>query len=156
MKRLTPEIREFFHKQNFVIVSTIGKDGAPHNSCKGLVEITEGGKVYLLDLYRGATFANLVKNRSIGITAVDEHRFSGYSLKGKAILMHEKDLTSQVIKAWEARIAGRISQRVIKNIQGERGALRHPEVLLPKPEYMIMVEVEEIVDLTPRHLKEEK
>ncbi len=156
MKRLSPEIREFFHKQSFLIVSTIGKDGAPHNSCKGLVEITEGGKAYLLDLYRGLTYANLIQNSSIGITAVDEHRFSGYSLKGKAVLMQEKDLTPQVIKAWEDRIAGRISQRVIKNIKGEKGSLKHPEVFLPKPEYMIMVEVEEVVDLTPRHLKEEK
>lgn len=31
---------------------------------------------------------------------------------------------------------------------------QHPEALLPKPEYMIVMEVEEIIDLTPKHLKQ--
>lgn len=156
MKKLTRDIVEFFHNQPFVIISTIDEDGSPHNSCKGIIDIDENGRVYLLDLYRGRTYANLLKNHYISVTAVDEHRFRGYSLKGKAGLMKEGDLTPQVIKAWEDRIAGRITQRVIKNIQGGKGHPRHPEVLLPKPEYMIMMEVDEIVDLTPHHLKEGK
>ena len=156
MKILTHDIVEFFRNQPFVIISTIDEDGSPHNSCKGIVEISENGRVYLLDLYRGRTYVNLLKNRYISVTAVDEHRFRGYSLKGKAGLMKEGDLTPQVIKSWEDRIAGRVTQRVIKNIQGEKGHLRHPEVLLPKPEYMIMMEVGEVVDLTPHHLKEGK
>ncbi|MFA4842614.1 MAG: hypothetical protein WC658_02110 [Candidatus Omnitrophota bacterium] len=44
-------------------------------------------QVYLFDLYHGQTYNNLKKNSGASITAVDEHRFKGYCLKGRAKLM---------------------------------------------------------------------
>ena len=153
MKRLTEDIVEFFREQSFTIVSTIDKYGNPHSSCKGIVKINRNGQVYLLDLYKAKTFANLKQNPHISITAVDEHSFEGYCLKGKAKIMPQDKLKPQIIKAWEERIATRITQRLLKNIRQEKGHPQHPEALLPKPEYLIFVEVEDIVDLTPHHLK---
>jgi len=43
----------------------------------------------------------------------------------------------------------------LRNIREEKGHPRHPEVFLPKPVYMIAIEVQEIVDLTPHHLRPE-
>ncbi len=154
MKILTEEIIQFFKNQNFTIISTLDNKGRLHNACKGIIEINKNGKIYLLDLYKGKTYENLKRNSSISITAVDEHRFKGYCLKGKARIISADRLNSQVIAAWEARIASRLTQRLLKNIHEEKGHPRHPEVLLPKPEYMIAVEVEEMVDLTPQHLKQ--
>lgn len=153
MKKLTDEIVRFFHKQNFVIVSTIGRDGSPHSSCKGIVEIEKSGKFYLLDLYRAKTYENLKQNHHIAITAVDEHGFKGYCLKGKAKITNVGRLKSRIARVWEKGIASRITQRIIKNIRGEKGHPRHPEALLPKPEYLIVVEVKEVVNLTPHPLK---
>ncbi len=153
MRKLTNEIISFFHNQNFVVVSTINRDGSLHNSCKGIVEIDHKGHVYLLDLFRGRTHDNLKQNPNISITAVDEHKFSGYCLKGKVKEALEEKLTPQIITAWDERITSRITRRVLKNIRGEKGHPRHPEILLPKPEYLIVMDVEEIVDLTPHHLK---
>jgi len=153
MQVLSNEIIQFFQKQSFTIISTLDKNGSLHNACKGIVKINKDGKVYLLDLYSGRTYENLKRNANISITAVDEHRFKGYCLKGKAKIIAGNQLAPQIITAWEARIASRLTQRLLKNIHEERGHPRHPEVLLPKPEYMIAVEVEEIIDLTPQHLK---
>jgi len=153
MKRFSSEIIRFFQNQGFVLVSTIDREGRPHNSCKGIVKIAQQGQVYLLDLYRGKTYENLRRNPHISITAVDEHRFIGYCLKGKAREMNEEKLKSQILKAWDERITSRITQRVLKNIHEEKGHPRHPEILLPRPEYMIVMEVEEIIDLTPHQLK---
>lgn len=153
MKRLTDEIIQFFHNQGFVIVSTLGRDGSPHNACKGIVKIDHSGLVYLLDLYRGRTYGNLKQNPHISITAVDEHKFIGYCLKGKAKVLPEVRLRSQIITAWEDRITSRISRRILKNIREEKGHPRHPEALLPKPKYLIVMEIEEVIDLTPHHLK---
>jgi len=153
MKKLSDEIIHFFQNQGCVVVSTIDKRGFVHNSCKGIVKINSRGSIYLLDLYKAKTYENLKKNPHISITAVDEHKFMGYCLKGKAKILPEAKLHSQVIKAWEDRITDRLTRRLLKNIREEKGHLRHPEVLLPKPEYMIAMEVEEIVDLTPHHLK---
>jgi len=154
MKRLSEEITKFFQEQGFAIVSTIDKNGSPHSSCKGIVKINQRGLIYLLDLYRERTYDNLRRDPHMSITAVDEHRFSGYCLKGKAKIIAGEKLKSQVIKAWEEKLTSRITRRLIKNIKGERGHLDHPEALLPKPEYVIVMEVGEIVDLTAHHIRQ--
>ncbi len=153
MHRLDNDIVHFFRNQGFVIVSTIDRDGSPHNSCKGLVKINPQGLVYLLDLYRGKTYGNLSQNPHISITAVDEHKFIGYCLKGKAEIIQGESIQPDIMKAWEERLTTRITRRLIKNIQGEKGHSRHAEALLPKPEYLIVMEVNEIVDLTPHQIK---
>jgi predicted pyridoxine 5'-phosphate oxidase superfamily flavin-nucleotide-binding protein len=153
MKKLSDEIMHFFQNQGYVVVSTIDKGGSVHNACKGIVKINRNGSVYLLDLYKARTYENLRQNPYISITAVDEHKFMGYCLKGKALILPEEKVHSRIIKAWEDRIISRLTHRLLKNIHEEKGHPRHPEVLLPKPEYMIAMEVEEIVDLTPHHLK---
>ena len=153
MKRLSGDIIIFFHNQGCVIVSTVDKNGFPHSACKGIIKISRSGRVYLLDLYHAKTHENLKYNPRISITAIDEHKFVGYCLKGKAEIIPEGELKSHIIKAWETRITSRLTRRLLKNIREEKGHPRHPEILLPKPEYMIVIEVEEIVDLTPHHLK---
>ncbi len=154
MKSLSDDIVQFFQKSHYVIVSTIDKNNKrPHNSCKGIVKIDRNGRVYLLDLYKWRTFRNLQHNPSISITAVNEHRFKGWCLKGKAYIASGRKLTDDVIRAWERQIAGRITCRLLKNIREEKGHRRHPEAQLPKPEYMIVMEVEEVVDLIPWHVK---
>ena len=155
MKALPPEIVHFFHGQQFVIVSTVDSNNMPHNSCKGIVDIDKKGIIYLLDLYRGRTLKNLESNPNISVTVVDEHKFMGYCLKGIAAIVDKKLLNPHVIKAWEKKIASRITHRLIKNIHDEaiKGHRRHPESLLPKPEYMISMEVNEIVSLIPSHIK---
>ena len=153
MKRLSEGIIKFFHRQPYTIVTTVDKKGYPHNSCKGIVDIEENGRVYLLDLYREKTYENLKANSRISIAAVDEHRFMGYCLKGMARIVKRKDVKAHIIDAWEDRIKKRITQRLLKNIRGEKGHPHHPEALLPKPEYLIEVDIREVTDLTPHHIR---
>jgi len=156
MPGLSDNVVRFFQDQGFVIVSTLDSRGRPHSACKDLVKINKNGRVYLLDLYLRDTFSNLKRNKKISLTAVDEHRFKGYCLKGKARVLPARNLSPAIKSAWEQRIASRLTQRVLKNLRGEKGHPRHPESLLPLPQYLIMMQVEEVVDLTPQHLKEEK
>jgi len=152
--KLTEDIIHFFQTQGFVIISTIDKNGYPHNSCKGIVRITNDGKVYLLDLYLAKTHENIVNNPQVSISAVNEHKFSGFSLKGKAKVMPPEALNLDIIKAWEDRITSRLTQRLLKNMLEQKGHPRHPEAMLPKPQYLIAIDVEEVVNLTPQHLKQ--
>lgn len=154
MKRLGDDVIQFFQNQGCVIVSTIDKNGFLHSACKGIVQMNRNGRVYLLDLYHARTYENIKQNPHISITAIEEHKFMGYCLKGKAEIIPEGKLGARIIKAWETKITGRLTRRLLKNIREEKGHPRHPEILLPKPEYMIAMEVEEIVDLTPHHLRE--
>lgn len=153
MVNLSQEVLYFFKKQGFVIVSTLDKDGSIHNACKDIVRIGEDGKVYLLDLFMGRTYRNLTDSPVISITAADEHSFSGYSLKGRARIIPRQELEPEILEAWNQTIISRASRRLIKNIRGEKGHHSHPEVLMPKPKYMIRMDVEKVIDLTPKHLK---
>ena|SRR3989338_3121719 len=152
---LSPAIIHFLQNQRFTIVSTIDKNGMPHASCKGIVNIDSEGRIYLLDLYKAKTYENLKQNPHISITAVDEHHFKGWCLKGKAKLIKRNRVQSHIKKAWEDKITSRIRHRIIRNIRGEKGHPRHPEVLLPNPEYMIAVDVKEIVNLAPTLYKKQ-
>jgi len=154
MQQFKDDLISFFQNQGFVIVSTVDAQGMPHSSCKGIIKIVSSGQIYLLDLYHGNTYKNIMRNPKVSITAVDEHKFKGYCLKGTAGVLEDKELGSELMKLWEDRITGRLTQRLLKNIGGEKGHPRHPEVLLPEPKYLIAVQVEEIVDLTPHHIKE--
>lgn len=151
--KLEENIVHFFKRQSFTVVSTIDKKGRVHNSCKGIVEM-DNEEIYLLDLYKRRTFKNLKENPNISLTAVNEHKFKGYCLKGKAEIVKRENLEKEHLEAWDEKINSRVSKRLIKNIHGERGHDEHPEFSLPKPEYMIKMKVEEVVDLTPVHLKE--
>lgn len=153
MQQLDENIIHFFQAQSSVVVATVDKSGFPHTACKGIVRIEEAGRVYLLDAYHGQTFNNLKQNPLVSITAFNEHKFIGYCLKGKAHLIHKDELDSGIIQSWEDRITGRLTQRLLKNIHEEKGHKGHPEASLPKPKYMIVLEVSEVVDLTPAHLK---
>jgi hypothetical protein len=114
--------------------------------------MSRNGEVHLLDLYKGGTFRNLQKNPAISITSVDEHRFKGYCLKGIGRIVALDGVKPNILRAWERRLSCRITHRIIKSVQGQKGHPRQPEANLPKPQYLIAMEVLEIVDLTPGHI----
>jgi predicted pyridoxine 5'-phosphate oxidase superfamily flavin-nucleotide-binding protein len=148
MPKIPDNLARFFEAQGFLIVSTIDAHGRPHSACKDIIKINRSGTIYLLDLYLRETFKNLKRNPKISLTAVDEHKFQGYCLKGKARMLGAGALSPALKKIWEGRIASRVTQRILRNLKGEKGHARHPESLFPLPQYLIAVEVEEIVDLT--------
>lgn len=153
MKHLSEGVVNFFSNQGYIVVATIDGRGRPHCACKGIISIDPKGKIFIFDLYKSNTYLNLSRNDAISITAVDEHKFLGYCLKGRGIIVPAQSIDQKLIKEWDEKIISRLTKRVIKNIHEEKGHPRHPEVFLPKPKYLIAVEVQEIVDLTPQHLK---
>jgi uncharacterized pyridoxamine 5'-phosphate oxidase family protein len=153
MSKISPEVINFLNNQGFVVVSTIDSQGSINSSAKGIVKVEEEGKVYLIDLYRASTFSNLRNNPTVTITAIDERRFKGYSLKGKAQIVESKDLHENILKEWEDKVVSRISKRLISNIQEDKKASHHPEARLPEAKYLIVMSVEQVIDLTPAHLK---
>ncbi|MDP2921023.1 MAG: pyridoxamine 5'-phosphate oxidase family protein [Candidatus Omnitrophota bacterium] len=150
---IAPDIIEFFHKQRFTVITTIDEKGYPHNACKGIVDIDGGGRVYLLDLYTARTYENLKRDPRISITGIDEHKFLGYTMKGTAKITPKNKVSQKILKMWEDKINSRIAHRLLKNMQGEKGHSLHPEAMLPVPTYLIEVDVHEVIDLTPPHIK---
>jgi general stress protein 26 len=153
MKLLTEDIIHFFKKQGAVIVSTVDASGRPHSSCKDIVHMDPEGDIYLLDLYKGRTRANLTVNPNICITAVDEHKFKGFCIEGAANLVPASEIKSRIIKAWDERVTSRVTKRVLRELREDGGHPSYPELSMPKPEYMIVMKVENVVDLAPHAVK---
>lgn len=156
MVEISREIIYLIEKQGFVVVSTLDKSGSIHCSAKGIAGIESCGQVFLIDLYLNKTFSNLKENPVITITAIDEHKFMGFCLKGKAKIVGHDDIKDHIREAWEEKVIKRVSDRVLKGIKEDKQNAHHPESLFPHPKYLIEMDVEEIVDLTPSHLKTPK
>jgi general stress protein 26 len=139
----------FFEKQGFAIFSTLDLQGSIHCSAKGIIKVEPNGRVYLMDLYKSATFNNLKANPTASVTAVDERAFRGYTLKGKAKIIEKQDIQDPMVKKWEEKLVSRITARVVKSIRDEKRSFVHPEAGFPLPEYLICMEVESLVDLAP-------
>ncbi|MCK5580469.1 MAG: pyridoxamine 5'-phosphate oxidase family protein [Candidatus Omnitrophica bacterium] len=140
----------FLERQGFVIVSTLDAKGAIHCSAKGIVGIEKQGRVFVIDLYKHKTFENLKRNPIVSISAVDEHKFVGYTIQGKAKIVPREDMQEHIVSKWEERILERISKRVASAVQAGVKSKGHFEVKLPeKPKYLIEIDVENIIDLAP-------
>jgi len=146
MKQIPAVIIDFLRTQSFVIVSSIDENGFPHSSCKDIVKINPAGEIYLVDVYRGVTSKNIGDNPQVSISAVDEHKFTGYCLKGRARMIQDKVISQEILKTWEDNITSRLAKRLLRNLVQDQGQGHHPEAILPHPKHLIVLEVEEIVD----------
>lgn len=153
MKQISTVVIDFLRTQDFVIVSSIDKNGFPHSSAKAMVKIIPAGKIYLVDVYSGVTSENIKHNQHISISALDEHKFIGYCLKGKAIKIPDNFMSQEMIKTWEENITARLAKRLLRNLSQDQGQRHHPEASLPLPKQLIVLEVEKIVNLAPYHLR---
>ena len=155
MQQIPTGVIDFLRTQGFVIVSSIDKNGFPHSSCKDIVKIDSSGKIYLIDVYYGLTAENIRNNPRVSISAVDEHKFIGFCLKGKAKIMLDDEISQEFIKSWEDNITSRLTKRLLNNLAQDKSRAHHPEASLPRPKQLISIEVEEIVSLAPQYLKKE-
>ncbi|MBF0484715.1 MAG: pyridoxamine 5'-phosphate oxidase family protein [Candidatus Omnitrophica bacterium] len=146
--KLNEDIVRFFKKEGFVIVSSLDEHGGIHCAAKGIVEIDIEGKVFIIDLYLNRTFRNLKTNHTISITAVNEKKFQGYTLQGRAKLVYHKDITDYIRVEWEKKIIQRISKRVISGVQAGTKSSEHFEAGMPsQPKYLIEMDVDKVIDL---------
>jgi len=153
MKKIPASVIDFLHTQDFVIVSTLDQDGFPHSSCKAIVKIDPAGEIYLIDVYYGVTGQNIQRNHYASISAVDEHKFIGYCLKGQAEIIQGERVSPEMIRIWEDKITSRLAKRLLRNLAQDKGQGHHPEASLPQPKHLIVLKVEKVVDLAPQHLK---
>lgn len=150
MKQLPEEIIKFFKKKGIVNVTTINENGQIHCAVKSIVGIEKEGMIFVIDLFHNRTFNNIKRNPTITITAVDEDKFIGYSIQGKAKIVLRQDIHDSIVEKWEKTVIKRISDRVIKSLQTEKKTQRHHEAELPhEPQYVIEIDTESIVDLAP-------
>jgi len=151
--KISEDIVAFILKQGYSIVSTVNKKGKIHCTAKGIVGIEPEGRIFIIDLFRHSTYKNLKENKTISITVIEERSFRGYTFQGTAKIVAHNDMEDHILTKWEAAIIRRITNRMIKGVQRGVKSPGHFEAALPhKPKYLIEVDVESIIDLSPPNL----
>lgn len=151
---IDPAVIDFFENQNYVIVATFDPAGVIHCSAKGLAGFDKEGRLLVVDLYLQNTYKNLRKDPRVSITAIDEKGFTGYTLQGKAQIIPKGEIPAEFGDLWESRIIRRMSQRVVQGVQAQASSAAHHEAGLPQhPQYIMVIEVETIIDLSPPALR---
>jgi len=151
---LSKQILHFLNHQGFVIVSTMDGEGRIHCSAKGVLALTAEARILIIDLYLRQTYRNLQRDGRMSITAVDESSFKGYTLQGRGLIIPREDITAEVLNQWEEQIAQRISRRIVHGVRSASKSSAHFEAQLPvQPQYLIELEVERIIDLSPPSLR---
>ena len=152
--KIPREVILFLEQQGCVVVSTMDQKKNIHCSVKGIVGIDPDGKIFVIDLYFHKTYANLKKNSTISITAVNEKKFKGYSLQGTAKMISRENIKEHLVEKWENKIIKRASERLIEGVQSGSKSKGHFEIDLPKqPKYLMEVDVTQIIDLRPSGLR---
>ncbi|MFH1359751.1 MAG: pyridoxamine 5'-phosphate oxidase family protein [Candidatus Omnitrophota bacterium] len=154
---LSDQVISFLEKQGYLIVSTMDLKGRIHCSAKGIVGIEKSGKVFVIDLYLRKTFENLKNDDRVSVTAVNEHDFVGYTLQGRAKIVPRDQIKDHIMEEWENRIIQRMTKRVSRSVQTQAKSKGHFEAALPPhPQYLIEIDVENIIDLVPPAMRHQK
>lgn len=150
--KITEEMQRLLLKQNVAVVATVSPEGIPNLSLKGVVHVDPEGYIYFMDLYRGKTRSNLIKNPTIALTVFSIREFKGYQFKGSAVLIDSGPLYDEMVSAWKNKKTTIIGRRIIKNV---RKGFSHgrSETYLSDPKYLVKVEVKKVYNLVPRSLR---
>ncbi len=149
--KLNEEIITFLKSKDVVLVSTLDEKGRIHCAVKGIVEVLKSGKIFIIDLFSGQTLKNIRKNPNVSIAATDEVRFKGYTLQGKAIIVPKWQIHQDFINKWETHVIQKVSDRISRSVHSGKKGMQHYELSLPdNPKHIIDIQVENIIDLSPR------
>ncbi|MDP8215886.1 MAG: pyridoxamine 5'-phosphate oxidase family protein [Candidatus Kaelpia imicola] len=139
------EIRKFVKKLSYGFLGTSDEEGKPNISIKGVVSV-DSRSLYFCDLFMAKTKKNLEVNSRISFFVIDWNSFVGFQFKGRAKVEFKGELFEKYISNWERKRNDFIISRMIENLKSEKIVKRHDLYLL-KPEYLIVMDVEEIYDL---------
>ncbi|HDL09891.1 MAG TPA: pyridoxamine 5'-phosphate oxidase family protein [Candidatus Omnitrophica bacterium] len=143
---MIPEgIRKFIKNFSYGFLGTADLDGKPNISIKGIVDVDKT-RLYFFDLFKAKTRKNLEKNSRISFFVIDWDNFIGYQLKGKAQIVDKGEVLEKYMNIWENKRKDLIISRILDNIKNEKVRKEHSFSLL-KPQYLIIMDVEEIYDL---------
>ena len=139
------KIKNFIKKFTYGFLGTCDEEGKPNISLKGIVDV-DANKLYFFDLFMAKTRKNLEKNPRLSFFVMDLDSSVGYQLKGKATIIEEGEVYEKYLKMWERKRNDLIISRILDNLRNEKITKSHRLHLL-QPEYLIIMDVEEIYDL---------
>lgn len=112
-------------------VASASPDSVPNSAPKMLIETTEPNIVYYLDYKQTQTHKNLMQNKKLSISIMDEPKFVGYRLNGSGEMLEDQEEINRITTIWENRLIKYEAERMVERIKGNYST-REAENLLPK------------------------
>jgi len=113
------KIKQLIAKERILIVGTSQK-GITNVSPRTAFHIDQNGTIYWLEIFRHKTFRNISKNSWCTIAVFDKKNLTGYQLKGKATLVTDRKLRSQITMTIIDRLTRLHKQRILRQTKNRR------------------------------------
>ncbi|MGQ0606073.1 MAG: pyridoxamine 5'-phosphate oxidase family protein [Candidatus Nitrosotenuis sp.] len=119
----TPDkIKKLIRQEQVIIVGTVHK-GICNVSPRTSFYLDQDGSIYWLELFRHKTFRNLQKNQWCTIVVFDKKKLVGYQLKGKATIITDRKIKSQIRLKIIDRLTRLHRQRILEQSNNKRPSL---------------------------------
>lgn len=119
MPSIPDKVKQLITKENVIIVGTSQK-GIVNVSPRTAFHIDLDGSIYWLEIFRHKTFRNIQKNRWCSIAVFDKKKLVGYQLKGKADLISDRKIKSQMTLTIIDKLTRLHRQRILRQAKNRR------------------------------------
>lgn len=119
MPAIPDKVKQLVAKEKVLVVGTSHK-GIANVSPRTAFHIDQDGSIYWLEIFRHKTFRNISKNHWCTIAVFDKKRLIGYQIKGKAVLVTDKKIKSQMTITIIDKLTRLHKQRILSQAKNRR------------------------------------
>lgn len=119
MPSIPDKVKQLIAKEKVLIVGTSHR-GIANVSPRTAFHVDQNGAIYWLEIFRHKTFRNISKNYWCSIAVFDKKKLVGYQLKGKAALVTDRKIKSQMTMTIIDRLTRLHRQRILRQAKNRR------------------------------------
>ena len=119
MPSIPEKVKQLIAKEQVIIVGTSRK-GIANVSPRTAFHIDQDGSIYWIEIFRHKTFRNIQKNQWCSIAVFDKKKLVGYQLKGKAKLVADRKIKSEMTATIIDKLTRLHKQRILRQAKNRR------------------------------------
>ncbi len=114
MVLIPDKITQLIRKETVLIVGSSDEKGLCNVSPRTTFFLDSDGSIYWFELFKHKTYRNFQKNPWCSIAVFDKKKIAGYQIKGKATLIKDRKLRSEISMKIIDRLTRQHRQRILK------------------------------------------
>lgn len=115
MVLIPDKITRLIRKEQLFVVATADTSGICNVSPRTTFFLSSDGTIFWLELFKHKTYRNFQKNPWCSIAVFDKKRLGGYQIKGKASIVKDGKLASEISTKIIDRLTRQHKQRILKH-----------------------------------------
>ncbi len=144
---INEQVRKLLEDNLFINIATSDSDRRPNVAPKFLLKIDKC-HIFLADYVISRTWRNLKENPQVSMSIVDHESLVGFQLNGKAQIVKDKKLYSELMQDLQKRQISQSSKRVVEGLHRGKKHINF-EVVFSEKTAFFKIEVNEVVEISP-------